>query len=94
MGVTTRYFTGAGVDANTEKAMELWESAAQKGDTEAIYLLGLCYTGIGAGEGKNVQFMPDTLSPSDSPIASMTHLLVAVWPGLAFCATRTRVPVL
>lgn len=49
-----RHFTGAGVDTDTKKAMELWESAAAKGDTEAIYLLGLCYTGIGAGEGENV----------------------------------------
>jgi TPR repeat protein len=53
--MSNRYFTGAGVDTDTKKAMELWESAAEKGDTEALYLLGLCHTGIGAGEGENVQ---------------------------------------
>ena len=78
--VMGRYFTGAGVDTDTKKAMELWESAAEKGDTEAVYLLGLCYTGIGAGEGGNVRF------------ATHAHRRPAEWAHTVPVLCLVRVP--
>ena len=75
------YFTGAGVEeTNTKKAMELWESAASKGDTEAVYLLGLCYTGVGIG-GENAV---------EKDLAAVRKLLVCVVQDATRAAPRRQ----
>ena len=47
-----KYFTGGdgACEQDTAKALELWEGAAETGEKEALYILGLCYTGVGAGD--------------------------------------------